>query len=155
MTAKDITNAIACNYSSPFYYRKCVVVPNVYWGMNINHECDILAVTKSRCAHEIEIKISRADMKRDLEKKHNHYDARIRCLWYAGPKELEATFLEFCPKDAGIILITEANNKKIVTITRKATPKRNANKFTEAEIAKLCALGLMRYWSNYEKIIRN
>jgi len=46
-----------------FNYRTNLIVPNVHWGMNM-HECDLLMVSKAGYCTEIEIKVTRADIKR-------------------------------------------------------------------------------------------
>jgi hypothetical protein len=97
-------------------------------------------------AHEIEIKISRADMRADLDKKHQHNSIKIRCLWYAGPEILKETFEELCPKNAGIILVRENESLNHAYVHRKAKPN-NARKFTIEERLKMAELGTMRYWS--------
>ena len=52
-------------------FRTNLVVPNVSWGFEV-HECDLLIVTKTGYAYEVEIKRSKADLKKDIEKKHGH-----------------------------------------------------------------------------------
>lgn len=34
-----------------FGVRQNLIVPNVWWGMGLNHECDMLVLTKSNCAY--------------------------------------------------------------------------------------------------------
>lgn len=136
-------------YSGPFSYQKWLVVPNVSYGLNL-HECDVLALTRSGYAHEIEIKVSKADLKKDLLKPHGHRSQKIKCLWFCGPAELKEAFEEICPERAGIILIheprTTGGNHRAV-IHRKALPNTSARKFTAEERLKMAELGTMRYWS--------
>lgn len=95
MTAKDIEVALCAYPSSLFYCRRWVVVPRVSWGLE-SHECDILALSSSNYAHEIEIKISISDLKADFKKHHQHIsrDNKIKCLWYAAPVEMQAAMDE-------------------------------------------------------------
>jgi hypothetical protein len=155
MTAKQVTRALTCSPNAPFYFRRYIVVPNVSWGMGINHECDILALTPAGFAHEIEVKISRADTKRDLQKPHEHDDKKIRCLWFAGPASIVESLVEFAPERSGIIIIDEPNGYFQYgrpQVIRKATPIRGAEKFTDSERMDLCRLGMMRYWSHFEEM---
>jgi len=59
------------------------------WGTRyetiVNHECDILSVSKKMYLREVEIKISVSDFKADLFKKHQHIDENIRQFYYAVP----------------------------------------------------------------------
>jgi len=86
-----------------FNARQNLIVPNVSWGFCI-HECDLLIVTKAGYLYEVEIKVSRGDLKNDMKKQHNHYDSRIKNLYFAIPKKLEKD-IEFIPKEAGIMLV--------------------------------------------------
>ena len=65
LTAKQIEISIA-DYFCP---RRNLVVPNVYWGLNFVYELDILVVTQSNYAYEIEIKTTISDIKADKKKR--------------------------------------------------------------------------------------
>ena len=73
-----------------FGIRETIVVPNVSWGL-INHEADLLVLKPSGWAEEVEIKISRSDLRRDLKKNrgrgHMSSDL-IWKLWFAVPAEM-------------------------------------------------------------------
>jgi hypothetical protein len=129
------------------------VVPNVYWGLGFSHELDLLSINKaSLIGTEIEIKVSKGDLKRDLEKRHQHYDQRIQLLYFAGPADLEDAFLEYVPKEAGIITVCKVGSHYQCTIRRRPRrPKYNSYKFTEKEIRQLLHLGNMRYWKLFQK----
>jgi hypothetical protein len=155
MTAAEVTRALTCSPQAPFYYRRYLVVPNVYWGLGFTHELDVLALSEAGYAHEIEVKISRADTRRDLEKDHGHRDHRIRCLWFAGPEALGPTLIELTPAHAGVIVVVDpVDGRKHgrARILRKARADTGSRKFTDAERFQLARLGLMRYWSHYEEI---
>jgi len=141
-----------------FDYRQNVIVPNISWGVNL-HECDLLIIRKSGYGIEVEIKISRSDLKADLKKHHNHIDRanRISELYFAIPDYLKDS-IEFIPEDAGI-LILERNkyyhqfNCLKVQRFRKAKINKNRNKFSEDEILKVAHLGAMRIWKLKQDII--
>jgi hypothetical protein len=81
-----------------------IVVPNVYYGLHI-HETDLLVLTPSGYAWEIEIKTSLADLKADKKKAHGHYSNKIKRLYFAVPEDLKDKALEHIPERAGLFVI--------------------------------------------------
>lgn len=72
-----------------FRPRQNLIVPNVSWGFGgMSHEADLIVLTTSNCLYEIELKVSRTDLLRDLKKYHGHHDHRLRHLWFAVPRNL-------------------------------------------------------------------
>jgi hypothetical protein len=55
--------------ASYFGIRRHLIVPNVSWGLGLRHECDLLIVRESGFAAEVEIKVSKSDLKKDVEKR--------------------------------------------------------------------------------------
>ena len=161
MTERQMAYALTYSQLSPFYFRSHYVVPNVYRGLHFSHEMDLLAVNpKSRIGTEVEIKVSKSDLKRDAEKKHGHFDRRIRQLYFAVPADLLDAAFEHVPPEAGIITVFRnsggawAEGKYQCTVRRRAKPsKYYAEPFTEREITELLRLGNMRYWSVQGKIL--
>jgi hypothetical protein len=156
MTADEVQYALTYSQNSPFYIRSHIVVPNVHWGLGFNHELDLLSISNpAHIGTEIEIKVSRGDVKRDLKKEHRHYDDRIRQLYFAGPLTLLDDFINFVPEDFGIITVTRLNTNSlryICSIKRRAKPlKQWRGAFTKAEVFELMRLGNMRYWSMFHK----
>jgi len=158
MTAKEVQYALTYSQHSPFYIRSHYVLPNVHWGMGFNHELDLLSITKPAfIGTEIEIKVSKSDLKRDLLKKHQHKDPRIRQLYFAGPVELEEAFFEYVPKQAGIITVFKNTKTTWRSLTYQCTVRRNAKPekyftaFTQKEVFELLRLGNMRYWALFSK----
>ncbi|GHU59185.1 hypothetical protein FACS189444_4030 [Spirochaetia bacterium] len=156
MTAKEVQYALTYSQSSPFYTRSHYVVPNVHWGLGFNHELDLLSISMdTRIGTEIEIKVSKGDLKRDLEKPHQHSDTRIRQIYFAGPKELEEAFLEYCHPDAGIFTIYhDPGCRWNCRMIRNAKPRKQWRSFTERELLDLLRLGNLRYWSQFHKQYR-
>jgi len=129
-----------------FNPRVNLIVPNISWGMFI-HECDLLLITKHSYAYEIEIKISRADLKKDLEKKHGHKSEKIKKLYFALPDYLLDT-VDLIPKHAGILSV---NQKLKCHMVREA--KINSEyKFSDAEKFQVARLGSMRIWELKKKL---
>ena len=125
--------------SAFFNYRINLIVPNVYWGMNM-HECDLLMVSKAGYCTEIEIKVSRADLKNDAKKRHGHFSNRIKYLYFAIPTYLEHC-IEFVPKRAGIITVAPENHGlwtrcKIIRmpVPNKATKMSHADHYKGARL---------------------
>ena len=158
MTADEVQYALTYSQNSPFYIRSHFVFPNIHWGLGFRHELDLLSVSmKTYIGTEIEIKVSKSDIKADLDKQHKHDDERLRQLYFAVPIELHEAAFEFCPERAGIITIYRNNKAEWKHLTyqcvirRKAKPRKHYKPFTEAEIFQLLRLGNMRYWSMFSK----
>lgn len=138
MNATQIENAIAQYYS----WRVNLIVPNVAWGLFL-HECDLLVCTPAGYLHEVEIKISKADLIADKKKGHQHLSKKIKALWFAMPAEIEP-HIEHVPVRAGIYLVKDSGR---VVVARKAEISREAPACTAEERFKIANLGCMRQWT--------
>ncbi len=148
--------------ASWFDYRVNLIVPNVYWGFSADmHECDLLIVSKAGYVTEVEIKISRSDLRADANKSHGHRNARIKYLYFAVPEKLEAAALEFAPERAGIITVKPAlssmdpRNDGGPRCKRIRAPSaiRQVSPMTASERYKVARLGALRIWNLKRKII--
>jgi hypothetical protein len=139
ISASQIELAIA-KYFNP---RQNLIVPNVWWGLGFNYELDLVVLTKCGYAYEVEIKVSRQDIKADLKKLHQHSSKRISRLYFAVPDKLSDD--ENIPQDAGILSVTFNNGKYVVRKIRESK-RRDAKMFTDKEKLKLAELGAMRIW---------
>ena len=131
---------------------KNIIVPNTSWGM-FHYELDLCILNYTNLyAKEVEIKISKSDLKRDLLKKHNHDQNRnlIRELWFAMPKRLVGNE-NFVPTRAGILYVNSTGN---VEIFRKPQINKSARKWSEKEALKLARLGTIRVWNMKEIVNR-
>lgn len=151
--------------------RKCVVlVDNCNWT---GHECDVLGVTTDLRIIDVEVKISRADLKADAKKdkwwrrtlwrdmegppqllRHppkvwKHYYAMPQALWH------ESLF-DFLPSPtSGILLLREQRNSVTplaVTCERRATPNKDADRLTPAQAVDIARLANLRMWEAYKGI---
>ena len=88
-----------------FDRRQYILVPNLSWSL-LPWECDLALITKSDYLYEIEIKISKADLKRDLKKrKWLLYDrGKVKRTWFAYP-EVMSDNSELVPEIAGILIV--------------------------------------------------
>jgi len=139
MTAKDVELAIAKHFN----YRMNMIIPNVSWGIpGINHECDLLILSKAGYLREVEIKVSRSDIKADLDKRHHHKSKYIRELYFAVPEELADC--EYLPKDAGLITVGKWSR---CTVVRRTITNKDALKLPDSQVQHLLHLGCMRIWT--------
>lgn len=140
--------------------RKNIIVPNVSWGIQGKdfkplHECDLLSLSLSGYATEIEIKTSKADLLKDKEKehKHKHDHILIKNLYFAVPDSLKEIALKEIPESAGLYVLTKNKRGKIkVEKAKEAVARRDALKWDDKQQKKLMHLGVMRLLSLKEKI---
>jgi hypothetical protein len=65
----------------------------VSWSL-LPYEADIIAVSKGGKVHEIEIKISKADLAADAKKQRWRMPPYVDCYWLAVPQELKDAAIE-------------------------------------------------------------
>ena len=152
MHAGDVEIAVARLYG----WRQCFIVPNVSWGLNFIHELDMLVISSSGYATEIEIKVSLSDLKADQKKKHTHYSQRIKYFYFAVPEGLQKKALELIPDRAGLIVVREKSKfrQPRTFIAKTAEVNKCAQKLTESDLIKLGKLAAMRIWSLKEHAYR-
>ncbi len=150
--------------------RRNLIVPRVSWGMGLRHECDLLILSNSNYATEIEIKVSRQDLKKDAEKPHGHASDKIARLFFAVPESLLDFARENIPENAGLYIVKkypltdrfdEAFVKKFargvrfgykVTLVRNAKRNKYAKIWTDGERGDLARLGALRILGLMEKL---
>lgn len=136
-------------------YRTHVVVPNVSWGLGLNHECDMLVLDKHNRFTEIELKISAADLKKDFTKSHQHKSRYISRLVYALPEWLYESHGELIPAGCGVILVSDiGNTRKILHATweRNCKHSKHTLEIPRKILDKFYHLGCMRIWSLKQRI---
>lgn len=144
----DIEIAVA-EYMNP---RQKLIVPNISWGMML-HECDLLVITGSGYAREIEIKVSKADLIKDKEKRHGHYSHKIKNLFFAIPDYLEK-HKEHIPKRAGIITVSQnLYDGSLRCNTIREAENTSDYKFSYEEKYNVARLGAMRIWGLKKKVV--
>lgn len=144
------THELEIAISNFFDYRVNLIVPNVYWGF-LAYECDLLVVSKAGYTKEIEIKVSKADLKKDKEKWHNHNSKKIKQLFFAIPEKLGIDFaLEHIPNKAGLIVVDKFGRCKVV---KSAKINTKAEKISIEDRLKIAHLGSMRIWNLKWKLI--
>ena len=136
-----------------FNPRMNLIVPNIFWGLGFNYELDLIIVTQSNYAWEVEIKISISDLK--AEKKKNcfaHCSNKIRRLYFAIPDYIQKDAILLIPDKAG--LLTVDRNLR-VGIIRAPKINKTARKLSETEIKKVSELAAMRIWFLKEKLLNS
>ena len=158
MNDKISTPEMETALSTYLNYRTNLIVPNVSWGMNL-HECDLLVVSKAGYLTEIEIKVSRADLRADTKKWHQHISHKIKRLFFALPDYLEDC-IDMVPERAGIILVRPNANVPGVypyyprcKEIRPAKCNKAATKISDADRYKIARLGTLRIWRLKRKLI--
>lgn len=149
--------------------RRNLVVPNVSWGIKTErqprlHECDILSLTKSGYATEVEIKVSRSDLLKDCDKSHNHEHEYIKYLYFAVTKSLESVALDCIPARAGLYVVEKKRTETVfdkvyeyyyvVNMVRGARERKGAHKWTKDERYDLARLGALRILGLKTKLIK-
>ena len=142
-TAKEIELVIA----KYFGIRKNIIIPNVSHGM-FSYEMDLCILSViGMYATEVEIKISKSDLKADAKKRHHHNSYRngnlIKYLWFAMPEKLKGNE-ELVQSNAGILYV---NKRGFVSIARKPIANKIAKKWDYKNAFKLARLGTLRMWN--------
>jgi hypothetical protein len=123
----------------------------VSYGLLIRGEADLICVTKAGVFHEVEIKVSRSDLRADLRKRRAHEDPLISFVWFAVPEELEKDALELLHERFGIVAVCEQPKRPGLTWTKVVRrPKKSEHckgKPSPDTIIKLLRLGVMRMWT--------
>jgi len=154
-TTIEMEESISRHYG----HRTHIIVPNLSWGFDGIHECDVFIIKKSGYAVEVEIKRSKSDLLADFKKKHDHSDIRIREFFYAITEEMVETCWDLIPEHAGIMVCSKRGNSSTVskvytTVKRKAKIRKDARKLTQEEQFKVARLGTMRIWGLKKKLIK-
>lgn len=145
----EIELAVA-KYFNP---RQNLIVPNISWGM-CSHECDLMVLTQSNYAYEIEIKISAGDLKADAHKTHKHESKLIKLLYFAIPEYL-LPYAEHIPKRAGIIKVwreyfgtpEDPTWRDYCSVVKAPKVNKEAEKWEDRRRMELMRLSTMRIWS--------
>lgn len=142
LTAQQVEIVVA-NY---FDYRRNLIVPNVYWGLGLHYEADLVVLRPSGWAIEVEIKVSAADIRADLNKRRQHDSNLFRELYFAVPESLATN--PNIPQHAGILSVYWHNDAWLkVKKVREATRRKTATKWKPETRQKLCELAAMRIWN--------
>ena len=163
-TSNKIVSALTRSLAV-FDRRKYLILPNAYYGMGFSYEMDLLIITwTGRIGYEVEVKISLADLKRDLSKSkfetnkrtgRNRLSDRVAGMWYAMPIQVWEKGAEHVPDDAGVIVIGEVSRGSwtdtVASVVRKPARKKGLYKWKDQELAKMAHLLSMRLLDHKER----
>jgi len=153
---------------------KCIVlVENTSWT---GHECDLLGVTMDLRVIDVEVKISRADLKADAAKDKwwhrragwlygteppprprewpREWPPKVWKHYYALPRDLwDVALFDALPSpNSGVLLMTERSNGAItIAVERRATPNRDAERLSPADVLDVARLANLRMWDALER----
>jgi hypothetical protein len=152
------------------FNRAVLVVDNCLWT---GYEADLLIVEPKLRLIDVEIKISRADLKADFAKDKwiqsgypygTPYELRPRTEWprqvwkhyYAVPEDIWNDDLLPClgSSKSGVLLLRERKGVVNIRCHRRTTPNRDARKLTPAEVLDVARLASLRLWNAYGAVDR-
>ncbi len=166
-TERMMQLALTDSQNGLFSFVRYAVVPNVSYSLLGRHEADLLCLSKAGVFHEVEIKVSKADLKKDVEKRHRHKDPLVSFLWFAVPNPLVEDAKIWVPSNAGIVSVSalQVPARRVYDVRVRDTVLRQAywcpscsvvrrpvkdkdSKKPEAEqVLKFLRIGIMRMWS--------
>lgn len=161
------TNKMEIALMKYFDIRRNLIVPRVSdWSGLTLFEIDLLILSKSKYATAIEIKVSKSDLKADLNKKQHkridqvippggeyfyHYFQNLKYFYYAVPNELHEYALLQIPSFAGLLIAKKYVDEIKIFEIRK--PKLLFNtKWTDEMRFQLARLGTMKLLTLKEKL---
>lgn len=124
----------------------------VIWKNIVNHECDMLIVSKNQYLTEVEIKISLSDLKADFKKEHQHKDENIKNFYYAFPEEMKEKAIKLIPEEAGILIavkkhLNDGYEYREIKCYRKPKINKEAKPINDIVLSRIYRLGYLRYWN--------
>lgn len=168
--------AIAAAISRQTLNRRCVLlVDRCNWT---GHECDVLGVTTDLRIIDVEIKISRSDLKADANKRKwwrsqpwfqhrqsrpeptlREHPPRVWKHYYAMPREIwsDEMLPDLASPASGVLLLDRLkDNPHAVSIecVRRAKPAKDAYRLTPEQAIDIARLANMRMWNAYEAVDR-
>lgn len=155
---KDSSSVIVPKVSGNNWWLDTEADPMI-WKNIVNHECDMLVVTKSNYLTEVEIKISLSDLKADFKKEHQHKDENIKNFYYAFPEEMKDKAIKLIPEESGILIAVKKHfhngeEYREIKCYRKPKINREAKPINDKVLNMIYRLGYLRYW-NYRMSVEN
>ena len=122
------------------------------WKNIVNHECDMLIVSKNHYLTEVEIKISLSDLKADFKKEHQHKDENIKNFYYAFPEEMKEKAIKLIPEEIGILIALKkyfhnGEEYREIKCYRKPKINKEAKPVNDIVLSRIYRLGYLRYWN--------
>lgn len=122
------------------------------WKNIVNHECDMLIVSKNHYLTEVEIKISLSDLKADFKKEHQHKDENIKNFYYAFPEEMKEKAIKLIPEEVGILIAVKKHlnsgyEYRDIECYRKPKINKKTKPINDIVLSRIYRLGYLRYWN--------
>lgn len=160
-TESVIAMEIACQTLE----KRCLVlVDNCSWT---GHECDVLAVTNDLRVIDVEVKISRADLRADaakdkwwhgwVDRRHRDWPPKVWKHYFAMPEDIwsDALLDDLPSPKSGVLLLRESlegeRGALRVTCRRRATPNRDAEQISAKAVMEIARLANLRMWDAYRR----
>lgn len=168
-TAREIARSIAFQV---FNHKHLIVCPNTYWPGN---ETDLLLVRTDLRLMDIEIKISRSDLKADA-KKDKWFDCvpmtrlfnaeairtprthprRIWKHYYCLPESIwNDDLLSEIQPASGIIIMRDHRDHPGCYLKRQAKPAKDAERITTEELSDIARVQSRRMWESFDEVDRH
>lgn len=159
-----------------WHHKHLMMIPKCHWT---GHECDVMTVTENLRIIDIEIKISRADLRadKDKEKWYHRYNWRLdgpqvkkdlgadvqrrrewpQKVWkhyVAVPESVwKDDLFEMLSPQSGVILLRHNTSGKVVArMLRQAKPNRDAETLSAEQVMNIARLATLRMWDAYEQV---
>lgn len=164
MTERSIASYLA---RVIFERKHLLLVPNCKWP---GSECDLLAITSNLRVIDIEIKISRADLKADAKKdkwfhqwdwkidgpyndgprRPREWPARVWKHYYCLPRAIwKDNLYQHINPVSGLLLIQDRDDGILVKVERRAKPDTKADRITAEDAIEIARLASLRMWDAY------
>lgn len=166
------TLELECALISHLNPRQNIIVPNVSdLSLILNFEADILQLSRDNYANAYELKVSKYDLKNDLNKRHirdldrvltngevafDFFYKPLKRFMYVVPQELKQDALNQIPDFCGLIVASYSEDieGKIEFEMIKRPKILNRYKWTDWERSKLGHLGAMRILALKKNILK-
>lgn len=164
-TAREIARSI---YLQAFNGKHLVFLPNCYFP---GSECDLLVVRPDLRMMDVEVKISRGDLKADASKDKwfdietrwaigakpvktpRTHPIRIWKHYYAMPHDMwKDDLAEFIPATSGVILMREGGHKPYCHIHRQAKPNKDCDRINLQELCQIARIATDRMWRSFDEL---
>jgi hypothetical protein len=165
-SAEEIARAMAMMV---FDRHALVLVPNCYWT---GDECDLLVVRTDLRLVDIEIKVSRSDLRRDASKAKwvelaaftggqwkrdevpRSHPRKVWKHYYALPRDIWTDELASCISPAsGVITMSRRSSGEVYAhVRRQAKPAPDPHRLTLPEVIDIARVCHVRYWDRFGKL---
>lgn len=147
-----------------FKNKMVLMIRNCYWT---GFETDLLGVTQDLRIVDVEIKISRSDLKADKNKDkwfhRSYWNSPVRTpvqwprhVWkhyYCLPFDVwtDELFAHIPPTSGVLLLTAKSNGNPDITVWRRAKPNKDAKRLAPEDVINIARLANIRMWDALAK----